>query len=104
MWFMLTQHTTTFVCMNKFKPLRDSQLYLLPPSVEDFIPDGHLARVVSEVVETLDVSGIEEKYSEMGQKSYAPRLLLKLLFYGYCIGIRSGRKLAAACESDTAFM
>lgn len=40
----------------------------------------------------------------MGQKSYHPHLLLKLLFYGYSIGIRSGRKIAAACESDTAFM
>lgn len=90
--------------MNKFKPQQQAQLYLLPPSVEDFIPSGHLARVVSEVVETLEVSSIEAKYSELGQKSYAPRLIIKLLFYGYCIGIRSGRKIAAACESDTAFM
>lgn len=90
--------------MSKFKPNRDSQLYLLPPSIEDFIPQSHLARVVSEVVDTLDVSSVEEKYSEMGQKSYAPHLILKLLFYGYCIGIRSGRKIAAACQTDTAFM
>ncbi len=40
----------------------------------------------------------------MGQKSYHPKLLLRLLFYGYAIGIRSGRKIAAACESDVAFM
>lgn len=66
--------------MSKFKPQRESQLYLLPPSVEDFIPPSHLARVVSEIVETLDVSIIEKKYSEMGQKSYAPRLVIKLLF------------------------
>ncbi len=90
--------------MSKFKPIQDSQLYLLPPSVEDFIPESHLARVVSEVVEAMDVSTVESKYSEMGQKSYHPRILLKLLFYGYCIGVRSGRKIASACESDTAFM
>lgn len=77
---------------------------LLPPSVEDFIPSGHLARVINEVVATIDVSAIEARYSYMGQKSYSPHLLLKLLFYGYSIGMRSGRKIAAACESDTAFM
>jgi len=90
--------------MEKFKPVNNDQLYLLPPSVEDFIPTTHLARVINEVVETIDVTEIEAKYSYLGQKSYHPHLLLKLLFYGYSIGIRSGRKIAAACESDTAFM
>jgi len=90
--------------MEKFKPVNNEQLYLLPPSVEDFIPAGHLARVISEVVETIDVTAIAARYSVLGQKSYSPHLLLKLLFYGYSIGIRSGRKIAAACEQDTAFM
>ncbi|MBC7982124.1 IS1182 family transposase [Candidatus Parcubacteria bacterium] len=90
--------------MEKFKPVNNDQLFLLPPSVEDFVPADHLARVIKEVVETIDVSAIESRYSHLGQKSYHPHLLLKLLFYGYSIGIRSGRKLAAACESDTAFM
>ena len=90
--------------MDKFKPVNNEQLYLLPPSIEDFIPSGHLARVISDVVESIDVSEIAAKYSYRGQKSYPPHLLLKLLFYGYSIGIRSGRKIAAACESDTAFM
>jgi len=90
--------------MQKFKPLNTEQLLLLPPSVEDFIPEGHLARVINEVVETIDVKEIEAKYSYLGQKSYHPHLLLKVLFYGYSIGIRSGRKIASACESDTAFM
>ena len=90
--------------MEKFKPINNDQLFLLPPSVEDFIPADHLARIIKEVVETIDVSPIESKYSYLGQKSYHPHLLLKLLFYGYSIGIRSGRKIAAACENDTAFM
>ena len=90
--------------MQKFKITSNAQLFLLPPSVEDFIPCDHLARVINEVVETIDVKEIEVKYSYLGQKSYHPHLLLKLLFYGYSIGIRSGRKIAAACESDTAFM
>jgi transposase len=90
--------------MEKFKPINNDQLFLLPPSVEDFIPAGHLARVIKEVVETIDVSSIESNYSYLGQKSYPPHLLLKLLFYGYSTGIRSGRKIATACECDTAFM
>jgi transposase len=90
--------------MHKFKPVNNQQYFLLPPSVEDFIKDDHLARVVAEVVDNLDTSAIEKKYSYLGQKSYSPKLLLKLLFYGYAVGIRSGRKIAAACESDVAFM
>jgi transposase len=90
--------------MQKFKATNNEQLFLLPPSIEDFIPCDHLARVINEVVETIDVAEVEGKYSYLGQKSYHPHLLLKLLFYGYSIGIRSGRKIAAACESDTAFM
>src|SRR3954463_16784633 len=90
--------------MQKFKPINNTQYFLLPPSVEDFIKEDHLARVVSEVVDELDTSAIENRYSYLGQKSYHPKLLLKLLFYGYAIGIRSGRKIAAAFESDVAFM
>src|ERR1022692_11464 len=90
--------------MNKFKPADDSQLFLLPPSVADFVPEGHLARVIDEVVETLDTKAIEDKYSEFGQKSYHPKSIIKLLFYGYGIGLMSGRKIARQCESDTAFM
>ena len=90
--------------MSKFKPYDKGQMMLLPPSVSDFIPEGHLARLVDEIVESLDTSLIEQKYNNLGQKSYPPKLLLKLLFYGYCTGIRSGRKIAMRCETDTAFM
>jgi transposase len=90
--------------MQKFKPVNNQQYFLLPLSVEDFIKEDHLAKVVAEVVVTLDTTAIEKKYSYLGQKSYHPKLLLKLLFYGYAIGIRSGRKIAAACETDVAFM
>lgn len=90
--------------MGKFKPYRVGQLHLLPPSLEDYIPEGHLARVVYEVVEGLDTREIEDKYSEMGQHTYHPKILLKLLFYGYATGVRSGRKIAERCESDTAYM
>ena len=90
--------------MAKFKSYRKNQLYLLPPRLEDYVPEGHLARVVYEVVEGLDTSGIEGKYSELGQNTYHPKIFLKLLFYGYATGVRSGRKIAARCETDTAYM
>jgi transposase len=90
--------------MSKFKPYKIGQLFLLPNSLHDFVEDGHLAKIVDEVVEELDTKEIEEKYDELGQKSYHPKILLKLLFYGYATGIRSGRKIATCCENDTAFM
>jgi len=88
----------------KFKPKRDKQIMLLPPAIEDFIPESHFARVVSGIVDGLDTSTIEDKYSHLGQNTYHPKLLLKIFFYGYATGTRSGRKLATACETDCAFM
>lgn len=90
--------------MAKFKPLSSKQFLLLPPSVEDFIPESHFARLVSEVVDSLDTLTIENKYSCLGQNTYHPKLLLKILFYGYATGTRSGRKISSRCETDTAFM
>lgn len=90
--------------MAKFKPLRKDQVFLLPPCLDDFVPEGHLARLVWEVVERLDTSAIEDKYSERGQHTYHPKTMVALLIYGYAIGIRSGRKIASACQTDTAFM
>jgi len=90
--------------MAKFKPYRKEQRMLLPPSLEDFVPDCHLAKVVDEVVEVLDTKEIEDKYSELGQNTYHPKIQLKLLFYGYATGNRSGRKIARLCETDTAYM
>ena len=90
--------------MAKFKQNRQSYVMLLPPSIEDFIPESHFARVVSSIVDELDTNSIENKYSHLGQNTYHPKILLKILFYGYATGIRSGRKLSMLLETDTAFM
>lgn len=90
--------------MAKFKADRKDQMMLLPPAVDDFVSDRHLARFISTMVDGLDTKTIEDKYSELGQKSYDPKILLKVIIYGYCIGIRSGRKIASHCETDLAFM
>lgn len=89
---------------SKFKSIENDQLFLLPPTIGDFIPEGHLARVISEIVDTFDTIKIEERYSYQGQKSYHPKLLIKLWVYGYATGTLSGRKIATKCETDTAWM
>lgn len=90
--------------MARFKPYNLDQPMLLPASVHDYVPDGHLAKLVHRVVEQLDTVQIEAKYSDLGQNTYHPKLLVKILFYGYAVGERSGRKLARRCETDTAYM
>ena len=90
--------------MVKFKPYNIDQLMLLPESLHDYIEATHLARLVNEVVEKLDTSAIENKYSGIGQHTYHPKILIKLLFYGYAIGERSGRMIGKKTETDTAYM
>lgn len=89
---------------SKFKSIQNDQLFLLPPSIDDFIPEGHLSRVICEIVDTFDTRKIEEQYSYQGQKSYHPKVLIKLWVYGYATGTLSGRKIASKCETDTAYM
>ena len=90
--------------MAKFKPYNINQTMLLPLSIHDFVKDGSLAKLVNKVVEQLDTKKIEDKYSEYGQNSYSPKILLKLLFYGYAMGERSGRKIEYKCQTDTGYM
>ena len=86
--------------MPKFKPLYEFQkplIGLIPESFLDYVnsvmPKDHLCRFVKEIVWRLDTASIEEKYSFLGQRTYHPKLLLSLLFYGYATGTRSSRKL-----------
>jgi transposase len=70
--------------------------YLPPPSVEDWLPEGHLARYVVEVVEGLDLSKFERQYRERGTAAHHPAMLLSLLVYGYATGVFSSRKIERA--------
>ena len=76
------------------------QAWLLPPSVHQFVPPGHLAHFVRDTVrEALDLSAITRVYkAEQGQPPYHPGMLVALLLYGYSRGIYSSRQLARACE------
>lgn len=87
-----------------FRPYQPEQSLLLPPSLEDWLPEGHLARFVSDVVEELDLGEIYGAYEEdgRGMAAYHPLLMMKLLFYGYCVGRASSRKLEQATYEDVA--
>lgn len=90
--------------MAKFKEYHQNQTMLMPPSLEEKVPEGHLARHISRVVDELDIDEIEEGYSEIGCRAYHPRMLIKLLFYGYSIGIRSSRRIQKETREDLVFM
>jgi len=61
--------------------------YLLPPSMEDWLPEGHLACFIVEVIEQLDISRMVKQYAGQGCKAYHPATLLSILFYGYVNGV-----------------
>ena len=83
-----------------------NQAFLLPPSLQDWLPEGHLARFVAEIVETLDLSAIYGEYEKRdgrGQAAYDPRMMVRLLIYGYCRGVASSRRIERATYEDVAF-
>src|SRR2546426_2486866 len=78
---------------------------LLPPSLRDWLPENHLAHFVSDVVDQLDLSAIESVYEkeERGQPPYHPRMMTKILLYGYCVGVFSSRQMQKKLVEDVGF-
>jgi transposase len=78
---------------------------LLPPSLRDWLPEGHLAYFVSDLVDQLDLSAITQTYEdeERGYPPYHPVMLTKVLVYGYCVGVFSSRKIERRLREDVAF-
>ncbi len=89
--------------MSNFRPIDRETGFLLPPSVDDWLPEKHLARFVVEVIDGLDVSAMSGAYRGSGSASYHPRLLLGILVYGYATGVFSSRKLERATYDSVAF-
>jgi transposase len=82
------------------------QKLLLPPDLRDWLPEGHLALFISDMVDELDLSAIVGSYESgdgRGRPPYHPLMMVKLLVYGYCIGKVSSRKLEQATHEDVAF-
>lgn len=78
-------------------------LYLLPPSIHDWLPEDHLARFVVEIVSHLDLSALENTYDGRGSDAYPPSMMLTLLFYAYATGIFSSRRIEKQTYESIAF-
>ena len=89
-----------------FFPDTVNQTLLFPPSLHDWLPEGHLARFLVDVVSVLDLDPIYASYGEKdgrGQSAYAPEMMVRLLLYGYAIGVYSSRKIETRTYEDVAF-
>ena len=89
--------------MSNFRPVDRETGFLLPPSVDEWLPERHLARFVVEVIERLDLSTMVKAYRGSGSASYHPSVLLGLLVYGYATGVFSSRRLERATYDSVAF-
>lgn len=88
----------------RFKEYAPEQSYLLPPSLKDWLPEGHLVYFVSELVKELDLSEIVGQYSDgRGQPAYHPGMMTNLLVYAYCVGSPSSRKIERRTYEDVGF-
>jgi transposase len=88
-----------------YRPYLPEQDLLLPPSLRDWLPENHLAYFVSDVVNALDLSAMDAVYGKemRGQPPYDPRLMTKLLVYGYCTGVFSSRRIQKRVQEDIPF-
>jgi len=89
--------------MSRFIPVNRQQQYLLPPSVDEWLPDNHLARFIVEVIDQLDLSRLVGRYRGRGSAAHHPSVLLALLVYGYATGVFSSRKIERATYDSVAF-
>ena len=88
---------------NRFKSIDRETPYLFPPSVQEWLPEKHLARFVVEIVSRLDLRPLEDAYTKRGSEGYPPAAMVALLFYGYATGVFSSRKLEEATYDSVAF-
>lgn len=89
--------------MSRFIPVNRQQQYLLPPSVDEWLPDNHLARFIVEVIDQLDLSRLVGRYRGRGSAAHHPAVLLALLVDGYATGVFSSRKIERATYDSVAF-
>ncbi len=89
----------------KYLPYAPDQLLILPPSLQEWLPDAHLAYFVSDLVDSIDLSGIEVSYEDelRGAPPYHPAMMVKVLLYAYCTGVYSSRRPARRLHEDIAF-
>ena len=88
-----------------FRRYQPEQIFLLPPSPQDWLSENHLAYFISETVDALDLGAFYGRYEGDGRRNqpFDPRMMVKVILYGYATGVRSSRKLARKLEEDVAF-
>ena len=89
--------------MSNFRDVDRQTAFLLPPSVDEWLPERHLARFIVEVIDGLDLGGMIGAYRGCGSAAHHPRMLLGVLIYGYATGMFSSRKLERATYDSVAF-
>lgn len=87
-----------------FKPYNPDQLSLLPPSLDELIADNHVVRVVRDVIDRINIDSIVKKYKGGGASSFHPKMMLKVIVYGYLSNIYSSRKIEQSVTSNIHFM
>jgi transposase len=102
---MENQETATCPMEKTYRPYHPDQLFLLPPALQEWVPEGHLVHFLSDVVDELNLNAILVSYEQeaRGYPPSHPRMMTKLLLYAYAIGIPSSRKIAQRCDEDLAF-
>lgn len=90
--------------MKVFKEYQQDQHFLLPPSLEEFIPEEHEVRIINDIVDGMNLWGLLARYEGGGAPAYHPAMMLKVLIYAYSMGIYSSRQIARGLKTDTAFM
>ena len=87
-----------------YRPYDPEQQLLLPAALQEWLPPDHLAYFISDIVDQLDLSEITGRYGEQrGGPPYHPRMMVKVLLYGYCSGVASSRRIARRLHEDIAF-
>jgi transposase len=94
---------TLVEAMSNFRPINRDTPFLFPPSVDEWLPERHLARFVVEVIDGLDLSELVKVYRGSGIASYHPSMLLGLLIYGYATRVFSSRAIERATHDSVAF-
>ena len=88
-----------------YLPYDPGQQLLLPPALQEWLPEDHLVYFISDVVDQLDLSEITARYEgeRRGGPPYNPRMMVKVLLYAYCVGVPSSRRIATRLHEDIAF-
>ncbi|MCR5014426.1 MAG: transposase [Bacteroidales bacterium] len=88
----------------RYKSYAQNDIFLFPPSLEEMVPSNHKARVVNAVIDKLDISAIESRYKAVGNSSYHPRELVKVITYAYLDNVFSGHMMETLLNENVIYM